>query len=270
MLTRVALTLQQRASVHRAQSHKTIKGQLNQDPIPQSAQRQTYSPSYVGKLFDSIAHRYDLLNHVLSFGLDFHWRRRAVRHLRQYSPAKILDVATGTADLAIAAATLNPQEIVGVDISQRMLERGKAKVERANLASKIRLERGSAESLPFDEGTFDATMVAFGARNFSNLEQGLREMYRVLAPGGVIIVLEFSTPRCALMRGAYRFYSRRVLPRIGGLISRNKEAYEYLPATVNEFPYGKDFADILRTIGFLRTEFIPLSFGIATIYTGHK
>lgn len=221
-------------------------------------------------LFDSIAHRYDLLNHLLSFGFDFGWRRAAIRHLRRYRPKTILDVATGTADFALAAAILKPQSIVGIDIAERMLAIGKTKIDRAALSSLIRLERSPAESMPFSDETFDAAIVAFGVRNFSNLAQGLREMHRVLRRGGVALILEFSTPRGRLAGGAYRLYSRHLLPRIGGLISRNRSAYEYLPATVNDFPDGENFVSILQSIGFEQTACYPLTFGIATIYVSQK
>ncbi len=243
---------------------------MNYPQESQQTERKTYESSYVGGLFDSIAHRYDLLNHVLSFGFDFGWRTKAIRFLQKYKPESILDVATGTADLAIAAATLNPRSIVGIDISERMLERGRIKIDEANLSSMIQLERGAAESMPFSDETFDAAIVAFGVRNFSNLGQGLREMFRVVKRDGVVVILEFSTPRGKLIQQAYRLYSRHVLPRIGGFLSRNRSAYEYLPATVNEFPDGEEFAGILHGIGFQHTMFFPLTFGIATVYVAQK
>ena len=225
---------------------------------------------YVRSLFDSIAYRYDLLNHLLSGGVDFYWRRKAVEHLRGIQPRRILDVATGTADFAIAALRLSPVEVVGVDIAEEMLKRGRSKLKRKGLDSTVTLQSGEAESLHFESGHFDAAIVAFGARNFEDLEKGLSEMRRVIRSGGMIAVLEFSRPRHFPFRQIYFMYFRRILPFVGRLISRSKEAYQYLPDTVMRFPEGGEFLSILQKIGFVNCNQERLSGGLATIYTGVK
>ena len=224
----------------------------------------------VRSLFDSIAYRYDLLNHLLSGGVDLYWRRKAIEHLLPLRPKRILDVATGTADFAIAALRLNPQEIVGVDIADEMLRHGREKLRRRKLDSLIRLESGDVEDLQFDDRTFDAAIVAFGARNFTDLERGLSEMHRVLHPGGRIVVLEFSRPKHPVFRRVYVLYFTRILPAIGRIVSRDREAYAYLPATVMQFPDGEDFLVILRRAGFRKTREERLTLGIASIYSGAK
>jgi demethylmenaquinone methyltransferase/2-methoxy-6-polyprenyl-1,4-benzoquinol methylase len=225
---------------------------------------------YVRSLFDSIAYRYDLLNHLLSGGIDFYWRRRAVEHLKDVHPKRILDVATGTADFAIATLRLKPQEVIGVDIAEEMLKLGRAKVKKKGLDSIISLRTGEAEKLQFETDFFDSAIVAFGARNFENLEQGLTEMHRVLRPGGKIVVLEFSRPRHFPFKLLYLFYFRSILPFVGRMISKNNEAYEYLPDTVMKFPDGNDFLSILHKMGFSNCLEERLTFGIASIYTGVK
>jgi demethylmenaquinone methyltransferase / 2-methoxy-6-polyprenyl-1,4-benzoquinol methylase len=226
--------------------------------------------SYVRSLFDAIAHRYDLLNHLLSGGIDFYWRRRAIRHLREIQPKRILDVATGTADFAIAALRLNPERIVGVDIAEEMLKIGREKVAKRKLDSIITLLAGEAEHLNFDTGSFDAATVAFGARNFEDLQAGLAEMRRILRPGGKIVVLEFSRPSRFPFKQAYFFYFKNILPLIGRLVSRHDTAYEYLPDTVLKFPEGEKFLGILGDVGFSSVSQERLTLGIATIYTGLK
>jgi demethylmenaquinone methyltransferase/2-methoxy-6-polyprenyl-1,4-benzoquinol methylase len=235
-----------------------------------AAHRRTYDHTYVRRVFDSIAHRYDLLNHLLSSGIDIVWRKKAIRLLRSHHPQTILDVATGTADLAIEAARLRTATIVGIDIAPEMLKRGKEKIARRGLSHLISLELGTAESMRFEDESFDAVTVAFGVRNFTKLDQGLAEMYRVLRPGGVALILEFSKPKKAPLKQLYNWYFRSLLPRIGGWISNCREAYEYLPNTVEEFPDGKEFASLLQNHGFARIAFYPLTFGIATIYLGYK
>jgi len=224
----------------------------------------------VRRLFDSIAYRYDLLNHLLSGGFDFYWRRAAIQTLASLKPKHILDVATGTGDFAIAALRLNPVEVVGVDISMPMLEIGKRKLAARNLNNIIRLEAGEAEHLQFPDNRFDASIVAFGARNFENLEGGLMEMRRVLKDGGHIVVLEFSKPRVFFFKQLYFLYFRNILPLVGRIISKDKEAYQYLPDTVMRFPDGDDFIGILRKAGFASLTQRPLTFGVATIYDGQK
>jgi demethylmenaquinone methyltransferase/2-methoxy-6-polyprenyl-1,4-benzoquinol methylase len=225
---------------------------------------------YVRSLFNSIAYRYDLLNHLLSGGIDLYWRRRAVEHLRDIRPKRILDVATGTADFAIATLRLQPEKVIGVDIAEKMLGLGRKKLRSRGLDSAVTLESGDAENLPFSAGEFDAAIVAFGARNFENLELGLSEMNRILRPGGKIIVLEFSRPGHFPIRQLYFLYFQYVLPLIGRLLSRNKEAYTYLPDTVMRFPEGEEFMDIMRRVGFRQISEERLTFGIASIYGGIK
>ncbi len=225
---------------------------------------------YVRRVFDSIAYRYDLLNHLLSGGVDFYWRRTAIETIASRKPERILDVATGTADFAIAALRLNPQEVVGVDISEAMLEFGRRKLAAKKLSDKIRLEAGDAENLEFPDNHFDAAIVAFGARNFENLERGLCEMRRVLKTRGALVVLEFSRPRVFPFKQLYFFYFLNILPLVGRIVSKDKEAYRYLPDTVMQFPDGEEFLDVLRKIGFSSVTQRSLTFGIATIYCGEK
>lgn len=224
----------------------------------------------VGAMFDAIAHRYDLLNHLLSLGIDRLWRKKAVSLLLDDRPATILDVATGTADLAIEALRLDPGRIVGVDISEEMLENGRQKVEKLGKSDVITLVYGASEELPFSDATFDAAMVAFGVRNFEDLGRGLQEIGRVLKPGCPLVVLEFSHPRRFPIRQLYDFYFRRVVPLVGRLISKHATAYEYLPDSVGVFPYGQTFLDELSAAGFERLEMIPLTFGIASLYLGRS
>lgn len=231
--------------------------------------RRTYTRDYVRSLFDHIAPRYDFLNHLLSSGIDILWRRKAVAMLRPLNPKHILDVATGTGDLALEACRLHPRRVVGIDISREMLNRAKEKCARQELGSILSFQEAAAEELPFDKGVFDAATVAFGVRNFSNLSGGLREIARVLRPGGSVTILEFSRPRSSMVGRLYGFYAQRVLPVVGGSLS-NKEAYEYLPNTIQEFPDGEEFAAILRSAGFDTIRIIPLSFGIVTIYHGYR
>lgn len=225
---------------------------------------------YVRSLFDSIAYRYDLLNHLLSGGIDLYWRRKAINTLRNLQPKRILDVATGTADFALATMRLSPNEVIGIDISEPMLEIGRKKISKRKWNQIIRLENGEAEHIRFDNEYFDVAIVAFGARNFEHLEQGLSEMYRVLRKGGNIIVLEFSKPRTFPFRQFYFFYFRYVLPFVGKRISKNSEAYQYLPDTVMQFPEGEVFLKKLKDVGFQTVHEQRLTFGIATIYSGVK
>ncbi len=224
----------------------------------------------VRTMFNKIAHRYDFLNHFLSAGIDHSWRRKAVGLLGRAHPATILDVATGTADLAIEAVRIGPERIVGIDIADDMLEIGRKKIGKKGLASVITLESGDSEALRFDAHTFDAAMVAFGVRNFEDLEKGLSEMHRVLKPGGMILVLEFSKPGKFPIKQLYNFYFRYILPTLGRLISGDKGAYTYLPDSVGAFPAGQEFLDILAKVGFREGRHIPLTFGIASIYQGLK
>ena len=220
----------------------------------------------VEAMFDTIAPRYDLLNRVLSFGIDQRWRRQAVDLLRDAAPRRILDVATGTADLALQVLSLEPEKVVGVDISEEMLRIGRKKVEEAGEEGRVELRKGDSERLPFSDSQFDAAMVAFGVRNFENLGRGLVEIQRVLRPGGKIVVLEFSHPRAFPVKQVYGFYSRYVLPRIGGAVSGDAGAYKYLPDSVAAFPDGEDFLSQLRASGFDELHWKPLTFGVASLY----
>jgi demethylmenaquinone methyltransferase / 2-methoxy-6-polyprenyl-1,4-benzoquinol methylase len=220
----------------------------------------------IAGMFNNIAHRYDFLNHFLSLGIDKLWRKKVIRLLSPRKPQTILDVATGTADLAIAALPLNPLKITGIDISTEMLRIGKEKVERLGYSSQIELLVGDSENLPFQDEQFDAITVAFGVRNFENLEKGLSEMFRVLKSGGTCLVLEFSKPDYFPVKQLYLFYFMRILPGIGKLFSKDDSAYSYLPESVNEFPSGEAFLKIVRQLGFKNTRQHKLSLGIASIY----
>ena len=222
----------------------------------------------VERMFDAIAPRYDLLNRVLSLGIDRLWRRKAVDWLKADRPRRILDVATGTADLAIEALRLGPDSVVGVDLSEPMLRVGREKVARRGESARVTLVQGDAEGLAFEDGTFDAALVAFGVRNFEDLDAGLRDMRRVLRPGGALVVLEFSRPRAFPIKQLYAFYSAHVLPRIGGAVSGSSAAYEYLPSSVAAFPDGADFLARLHGAGFTDVQERRLTFGVASLYKG--
>jgi len=224
----------------------------------------------VSNMFNAIAHRYDFLNHVLSMGIDRLWRRRAINNLKRYNPKAILDIATGTGDFAIASLGLKPTSVIGIDISEGMLQYGNEKIARQKLSNVIKLEQGDSENLRFSENTFDAITVGFGVRNFENLEKGLSEMLRVLQPGGVVAILEFSKPTSFPIKQLYWFYFKHILPTIGKVLSKDHRAYTYLPESVEEFPFGKAFELILLKVGFVNTKIIPVSFGIATIYMADK
>lgn len=226
--------------------------------------------SQVEEMFNNISPRYDLLNHLLSANIDKLWRRKTIRMLRRYRPEYILDVATGTADFAIEAVKLENVKVVGIDISAGMLEIGQKKIVRKGLDNIIELKKADSENLPFDDNTFDAVTVGFGVRNFENLKRGLSEILRVLKPGGVFYVLEFSKPEKAPFKQLYRFYFTKILPSVGRMISKDSNAYTYLPESVNEFPDGERFLTILAEVGFVKNVANPLTFGIASIYEAHK
>ena len=221
-------------------------------------------------MFDNISPRYDFLNHFLSLGIDILWRKNAVKLLRSINPKYILDVATGTGDFAIEALSLGPEKIMGVDISEGMLEIGREKLRKRGLEEKIELKYGDSENLPFEDNKFDAIIVAFGVRNFENLRSGLAEMKRVLKKEGKVVILEFSRPRHFPFKQLYNFYFKSILPKIGKLISKDNSAYTYLPESVQAFPDGKRFVDILKDVGFTNTICKPQTFGISTIYVGQK
>ncbi|MEX2512622.1 MAG: bifunctional demethylmenaquinone methyltransferase/2-methoxy-6-polyprenyl-1,4-benzoquinol methylase UbiE [Cyclobacteriaceae bacterium] len=224
----------------------------------------------VASMFDNISKKYDLLNHLLSLGIDIIWRKKAIRMLEEDHPRLILDIATGTADFAIEALRLKPEKIIGVDISEGMLNEGRKKLKNKKLDHLIELQMGDSEKLLFAENKFDAVIVSFGVRNFENLEKGLADMYRVLKPGGKTVILEFSKPKKFPMRQTYSFYFRYILPQIGKLISKDNAAYTYLPESVKAFPDGNDFLQILEKVGFKKTKCKALTFGISSIYTGVK
>jgi demethylmenaquinone methyltransferase/2-methoxy-6-polyprenyl-1,4-benzoquinol methylase len=229
----------------------------------------TVSKKGVGRMFDAIAHRYDFLNHFLSFGMDRYWRRFAVRQLGIRATSVILDCATGTCDCAIAAARYSPKKIVGVDISLKMLLLGKEKLQRKSLGT-IELVGSGIENLSFRTECFDSVIVAFGVRNFFDLEKGLHQMHRVLKPGGRLVVLEFSKPRHFPFKQLYLFYFRRILPLLGRTISNDKNAYTYLPASVMEFLEGETFIARLSEAGFRTVTSRRLTFGIVTVYAAEK
>lgn len=230
----------------------------------------TSKSEQVAEMFDNISPKYDLLNHVLSGGIDILWRKRAIRILRQYAPKTILDVATGTGDFALEALALKPQRIVGMDISEGMLAVGREKMKARGVDQIIQMRSGDSERLPLADNEFDAAIVAFGVRNFEHLVDGLRDMQRVIRPGGVCLVLEFSNPRQFPFKQLYGFYSKTVLPLIGRMVSKDASAYTYLPESVQAFPDGPDFLRIFESAGFTNTTWTPLTFGVASIYVGHK
>ena len=233
-------------------------------------EEKTTKKEQVAKMFDNISHRYDFLNHFLSLGIDKGWREKAIDFLRPLNPRQILDVATGTGDFALQALALKPEKITGVDISEGMLSVGRKKIANKHLEHLVELRSGDSENLPFEEGKFDAVTVAFGVRNFENLNKGLLEIFRVLKPGGMMVVLEFSRPRKFPFKQLYRFYFRFILPKIGRIVSSDKAAYTYLPESVEVFPDGEDFIHILHQVGFKNTQCRSLTFGISSIYIGTK
>lgn len=221
-------------------------------------------------MFNAIAHKYDFLNHLLSMGIDRVWRNKAIKMLTPYKPAQILDIATGTGDFAIAALKLNPQKVVGIDISEGMLEKGKAKIIKKGYASVINLQLGDSENMTFPSNSFDAITIGFGVRNFENVNKGLAEMCRVLKQGGVVAVLEFTKPASFPFKQIYKFYFFYILPIIGKLFSKNSEAYSYLPESVMAFPERADFIDLMHQAGFVNGRFKVLTMGIASIYFAEK
>ena len=236
-------------------------------PYSNSAKGKT---EQVAEMFDNIAPKYDFLNHFLSFGIDKIWRRKAIRLLIKHAPVNILDVATGTADFAIESLLTGAKHIVGVDISEEMLNFGRTKVEKLGVANRITLQKGDAEELGFSDNYFEAVTVAFGVRNFENLPKGLNELFRVLKPGGMVCILEFSKPVTFPVKQFYSFYSFYILPFLGKLFSKDNSAYRYLPESVEKFPDGTEFLEVLKNSGFIQTCQYRQTFGVATIYTGIK
>ncbi len=224
----------------------------------------------VAEMFNNIAGKYDFLNHLLSMGIDKGWRKKAIAIAGSIKPQKILDVATGTADLAIAAAGLNPQHIMGIDIADQMLEVGRKKIADKNLTNIITLQTADSAALPFATGNFDVVTCAYGVRNFEHLEAGLKEMCRVMRSGGKVVILEFSKPEHFPVKQLFGFYFKFVLPIMGRLVSKHSRAYTYLPESVQAFPQGKDFVAILTKCGFKNATARPLTFGITSLYTADK
>ena len=221
-------------------------------------------------MFNKISKRYDFLNHFLSLGIDVLWRKKAIKMLAPHQPSQILDIATGTGDFALEALKLNPDKIIGVDISQGMLEIGRQKIAEKGLENRIDLQYGDSEKLEFPDNKFDSVIVSFGVRNFEDLSKGLKEMCRVLKPSGTVLVLEFSKPQAFPLKQLYGWYFNHILPGIGRMISKDKSAYRYLPESVKEFPSGNDFLKELELAGFKRCLCKTLTFGISSIYLASK
>lgn len=240
--------------------------------LPDLEHNASPSNTEVWTMFDRIAGRYDLLNRMLSFGQDVVWRKRVSKHLPPKPNMRILDVATGTADLIISMFQKNGNlsEGVGVDMAEKMLDVGRKKIDHLKLGDKIKLETGNALTLPFEADEFDALSISFGIRNVSDVPRALSEFYRVLRTDGRVLILEFSLPSSRIMRSLYLFYFRHILPRVGSLISGDSYAYRYLNQTVESFPYGRRFCQLLTDAGFENVAFTQLTFGIATIYQGDK
>ena len=236
-------------------------------PLPESDQSKK---EQVGALFDRIAKRYDLLNRVLSMGIDQSWRKKAVKSIAAIQPKKILDVATGTGDFAVALNKLQPEKIIGVDISKGMLAVGVEKIKKKNLSKVIDLKYGDSEQMEFETNYFDAVTCAYGVRNFENLEKGLTEMCRVMRPGGRLAILEFSKPTSFPFKNIYNFYFTKLLPTMGKTVSKDATAYQYLPDSVRAFPDGENFVQILKKCGFTAVKARPLAMGITTLYTASK
>lgn len=224
----------------------------------------------IAKMFDAISNEYDGLNRIISFGIDIKWRNKVVQIVADAQPINILDIATGTGDLAINLTRTNASQIIGLDISEGMLDVGRQKILKKELHKTIDMVVGDSENLPFDDNAFDAITVAFGVRNFENLEIGLAEILRVLKPGGIVVVLETSVPTKFPFKQGYYLHTRVVLPLIGKLFSNDKSAYSYLSESASKFPYGTAFNNILTKTGFINTKALPQTFGVATIYTATK
>jgi demethylmenaquinone methyltransferase/2-methoxy-6-polyprenyl-1,4-benzoquinol methylase len=244
---------------------------LPHDNITPFTSSQKGKKQQVTEMFDNIAGRYDFLNRMLSAGIDVNWRKKAISQLKKEKPKEILDVATGTADMAIMACRiLDPEKIIGIDISEQMLELGRKKVEKEGFNRFIQLQTGDCETINFSNNSFDAVMVAFGVRNFENLGNGLKEMLRVLKPGGKLVVLEFSKPSIKIFRSLYYLYMGIVAPEVARWFSQNKISYEYLNQSAKLFPDRQQFVDILNNAGYSDTSYKPLSAGICCIYSGRK
>jgi demethylmenaquinone methyltransferase/2-methoxy-6-polyprenyl-1,4-benzoquinol methylase len=224
----------------------------------------------VAKMFDTISGNYDSLNRVISFGIDIKWRKKVLNIVQKSNPKKILDIATGTGDLAILLSETNADKIIGLDISAGMLEVGEKKIQKKQLSDRIEMILADSENMPFEDHYFDAITVAFGVRNFETLEKGLAEILRVLKPNGVFVILETSIPEKFPYKQGYTFYSKNILPLIGKLFSKDTSAYGYLSESSAIFPYGEALNNILRRIGFIDVKAMPQTFGVATIYSASK
>lgn len=244
--------------------------------MEQSRKVTPYKDSDLGKkeqvtqMFDAISGNYDGLNRVISFGIDVKWRKKVLRLVTGTEPKDILDIATGTGDLAILMSDSRASRIVGLDLSAGMLEVGRKKIKARNLENRIEMIQGDSENLPFDDRSFDAITVSFGIRNFETLEKGLAEILRVLRPGGILVILETSVPTKTPFKQGYRFYNKYILPTIGRVFSKDNSAYGYLSESASVFPYGEELNNILRKIGFINVEALPQTFGVATIYVAYK
>lgn len=224
----------------------------------------------VAQMFDNISGNYDGLNRVISFGIDVKWRKKVLQLVASKNPTTVLDIATGTGDLAILMTSTSAKEIIGLDISAGMLEVGKKKIAERKLDSKIQMVLGDSENIPYPDNYFDAITVAFGVRNFETLEKGLAEILRVLKPNGIFVILETSVPTKFPFKQGYAFHSKFILPLVGKLFSKDKAAYSYLSDSANEFPFGEALNNILRKIGFIDVKHLPQTFGVATIYHASK
>jgi demethylmenaquinone methyltransferase/2-methoxy-6-polyprenyl-1,4-benzoquinol methylase len=224
----------------------------------------------VAQMFDTISGNYDGLNRVISFGIDIKWRKKVLKLVSDKNPKTVLDIATGTGDLAILMTNTSAEKIIGLDISAGMLEVGRNKIKAKNLSDKIEMILADSENMPFEDNTFDAITVAFGVRNFENLEKGLAEILRVLKPNGIFVILETSVPDKTPYKQGYTFYSKNILPLIGKLFSKDDSAYQYLSESASVFPYGEALNNILRKIGFIEMKAMPQTFGVATIYSASK
>jgi len=224
----------------------------------------------VAQMFDTISGNYDGLNRVISFGIDVKWRKKVLKMVSDKNPEMILDIATGTGDLAILMTETNAKKIIGLDISAGMLEVGRKKITQKNLSDKIEMVLGDSENIPYDDNTFDAITVAFGVRNFETLEKGLAEILRVLKPNGIFVILETSVPVKTPYKQGYKFYSKYILPLIGKMFSKDNSAYQYLSDSASVFPFGEALNNILRKIGFIEVKALPQTMGVATIYSASK
>ncbi len=246
-------------------------GKFAHDTIVPQKDSSLSKKEQVADMFNSIAFRYDFLNRFLSAGIDITWRKKAIRQLTALQPQTVLDVATGTADVALMTYDLlHPKKIIGIDISEGMLDLGRKKITARNLDNTIQLFTGDSENIGFQADTFDAITVAFGVRNFQNLSKGLEEMRRVLKPGGKLVVLEFSKPKNVLFKGVYNIYMNNIAPGFGKMVAKNKDAYQYLNDSVQAFPEGDSFLGIMKEAGFNQTYLQKLTLGICTIYCGTK